>query len=189
MKYLLMMNHTPADGMPDEHWSPEDVQAGWKHMEQIWHELTEAGFSIAIDDFGTGYSSLSRLRHMPVRVLKIDRSFVSNVQEDRQAASIVTAFLELASGLDLIALAEGIETPEELAFLRERGCKLGQGYYFSSRCRPRRSSPTHSAGSRRRSPWVGPSRRPPRVPDPRSTRDRSRPRSAAAPVWPSPPSA
>ena len=97
----------------------------------ILQELTEAGFSIAIDDFGTGYSSLSRLRHMPVRVLKIDRSFVSNVQEDRQAASIVTAFLELASGLDLIALAEGIETPEELAFLRERGCKLGQGYYFS----------------------------------------------------------
>jgi EAL domain-containing protein (putative c-di-GMP-specific phosphodiesterase class I) len=97
----------------------------------ILQELTDAGFSIAIDDFGTGYSSLSRLRHMPVRVLKIDRSFVSNVQEDRQAASIVTAFLELASGLDLVALAEGIETPEELAFLRERGCKLGQGYYFS----------------------------------------------------------
>ncbi len=97
----------------------------------ILRELTDAGFSIAIDDFGTGYSSLSRLRHMPVRVLKIDRSFVSNVQEDRQAASIVTAFLELASGLDLVALAEGIETPEELAFLRERGCKLGQGYYFS----------------------------------------------------------
>jgi EAL domain-containing protein (putative c-di-GMP-specific phosphodiesterase class I) len=57
----------------------------------ILQELTDAGFSIAIDDFGTGYSSLSRLRHMPVRVLKIDRSFVSNVQEDRQAASIVTA--------------------------------------------------------------------------------------------------
>ncbi|MEP6757700.1 MAG: EAL domain-containing protein [Actinomycetota bacterium] len=97
----------------------------------ILRELTEAGFSIAIDDFGTGYSSLSRLRHMPVRVLKIDRSFVSNVHEDRQAASIVAAFLELASGLDLVTLAEGIETAEELAFLRERGCKLGQGFYFS----------------------------------------------------------
>jgi len=97
----------------------------------ILRELTDAGFSIAIDDFGTGYSSLSRLRYMPVRVLKIDRSFVSNVHEDRQAASIVSAFLELASGLDLVTLAEGIETPEELAFLRERGCKLGQGYYFS----------------------------------------------------------
>ena len=97
----------------------------------ILDELTAAGFAIAIDDFGTGYSSLSRLRHMPVRVLKIDRSFVSNVHTDRQAASIVSAFLELASGLDLITLAEGIETEEELAFLRERGCKLGQGFYFS----------------------------------------------------------
>jgi EAL domain-containing protein (putative c-di-GMP-specific phosphodiesterase class I) len=99
--------------------------------EGILQELTDAGFSIAIDDFGTGYSSLSRLRHMPVRVLKIDRSFVSGVHEDRQAASIVTAFLELANGLDLITLAEGIETAEELAFLRERGCRLGQGFYFS----------------------------------------------------------
>jgi diguanylate cyclase (GGDEF)-like protein/PAS domain S-box-containing protein len=97
----------------------------------ILDELTAAGFAIAIDDFGTGYSSLSRLRHMPVRVLKIDRSFVSNVHTDRQAASIVTAFLELANGLDLVTLAEGIETEEELAFLRERGCKLGQGFYFS----------------------------------------------------------
>ncbi len=99
--------------------------------EGILLELTSAGFSIAIDDFGTGYSSLSRLRHMPVRVLKIDRSFVSNVHEDRQSASIVSAFLELANGLDLITLAEGIETAEELAFLRERGCRLGQGFYFS----------------------------------------------------------
>jgi len=99
--------------------------------QRILQELTDAGFSIAIDDFGTGYSSLSRLRHMPVRVLKIDRSFVTKVHEDRQAASIVAAFLELASGLDLVTLAEGIETPEELAFLRERGCKLGQGFYFS----------------------------------------------------------
>ena len=102
-----------------------------ERAEGILQELTDAGFSIAIDDFGTGYSSLSRLRQMPVRVLKIDRSFVSGVHEDRQAASIVTAFLELANGLDLVTLAEGIETAEELAFLRERGCRLGQGFYFS----------------------------------------------------------
>jgi PAS domain S-box-containing protein len=102
-----------------------------ERAEGILRELTEAGFAIAIDDFGTGYSSLSRLRHMPVRVLKIDRSFISNVHTDRQAASIVSAFLELANGLDLVTLAEGIETQEELGFLRERGCKLGQGYYFS----------------------------------------------------------
>jgi EAL domain-containing protein (putative c-di-GMP-specific phosphodiesterase class I) len=97
----------------------------------ILRELHEAGFAIAIDDFGTGYSSLSRLRDMPVKVLKIDRSFVSGVHDDRQARSIVSAFLELADGLDIVPLAEGIETLEELDFLRERGCKLGQGFYFS----------------------------------------------------------
>jgi diguanylate cyclase (GGDEF)-like protein/PAS domain S-box-containing protein len=97
----------------------------------ILHELAAAGFSIAIDDFGTGYSSLSRLRDMPVRVLKIDRSFVSNLHDDPQAASIVRAFLELAGGLAMTTLAEGIETAEELAFLRELGCTLGQGFYFS----------------------------------------------------------
>ena len=99
--------------------------------QQILVELNDQGFAIAIDDFGTGYSSLSRLREMPVRVLKIDRSFVSGVHEDPQSASIVTAFLELARGLGMTTLAEGIETAEELAFLRERGCSLGQGFYFS----------------------------------------------------------
>jgi diguanylate cyclase (GGDEF)-like protein/PAS domain S-box-containing protein len=99
--------------------------------QEILVELNDQGFAIAIDDFGTGYSSLSRLREMPVRVLKIDRSFVSNVDTDPQSASIVTAFLELARGLGMVTLAEGIETAEELAFLRERGCTLGQGFYFS----------------------------------------------------------
>ena len=97
----------------------------------VLRELRDAGFSLAIDDFGTGYSSLSRLREMPVNVLKIDRSFVSGVQDDRQSAAIVGAFLELAGGLDMVTLAEGIETAEELAFLRERGCELGQGFHFS----------------------------------------------------------
>ncbi|GIU97969.1 MAG: hypothetical protein KatS3mg013_1772 [Actinomycetota bacterium] len=97
----------------------------------ILEELHAAGLQIAVDDFGTGYSSLSRLRAMPVRVLKIDRSFVADVHRDRQASAIVTAFLELARGLGMTTLAEGIETPEELAFLREHGCELGQGYLFS----------------------------------------------------------
>jgi len=97
----------------------------------ILDELHAAGLAIAIDDFGTGYSSLSRLRTMPVKVLKIDRTFVHDVHDDPQSASIVTAFLELARGLGMTTLAEGIETPEELAFLRQRGCELGQGFLFS----------------------------------------------------------
>ncbi|HEX6844652.1 MAG TPA: EAL domain-containing protein [Actinomycetota bacterium] len=102
----------------------------------ILMDLHEAGFAIAIDDFGTGYSSLSRLRQMPVDVLKIDRSFVRNLHDDKEAASIVAAFLELARGLEITTLAEGIETEEELAFLRERGCTLGQGFYFSKAVPP-----------------------------------------------------
>jgi diguanylate cyclase (GGDEF)-like protein/PAS domain S-box-containing protein len=96
----------------------------------LW-DLHRGGLKIAIDDFGTGYSSLSRLREMPVDLLKIDRSFVSNVSHDQQSASIVGAFLELARGLGMTTLAEGIETSEELGFLRERGCSLGQGFLFS----------------------------------------------------------
>jgi EAL domain-containing protein (putative c-di-GMP-specific phosphodiesterase class I) len=99
--------------------------------QQILWDLHRNGLRIAIDDFGTGYSYLSRLREMPVDVLKIDRSFVSNVADDEQAASIVGAFLELARGLGMTTLAEGIETVEELEFLRERDCLLGQGFLFS----------------------------------------------------------
>jgi diguanylate cyclase (GGDEF)-like protein/PAS domain S-box-containing protein len=99
-------------------------------QEILW-ELHRGGLRIAIDDFGTGYSSLSRLREMPVSVLKIDRSFVSHVDEDPQAASIVTAFVELSRGLGMTTLAEGIETEGELAFLKGLGCQLGQGFLFS----------------------------------------------------------
>lgn len=99
-------------------------------QEILW-ELHLAGLRIAVDDFGTGYSSLSRLRDMPVDVLKIDRSFVSGADRDPQAASMVSAFLALSHGLGMTTLAEGIETDGELAFLRQHGCELGQGYVFS----------------------------------------------------------
>jgi diguanylate cyclase (GGDEF)-like protein/PAS domain S-box-containing protein len=97
----------------------------------ILEGLHAGGLRIAIDDFGTGYSSLARLRDMPVDVLKIDRSFVSGVDADPQSASIVTAFVELARGMGITTLAEGIETDGELAFLKDRGCVLGQGFLFS----------------------------------------------------------
>ncbi len=99
-------------------------------QEILW-ELHDGGLRIALDDFGTGYSSLSRLRDMPVDVLKIDRSFVSGADQDPQAASIVSAFLELSRGLGMDTLAEGIEREAEFAFLRQRGCLLGQGYLFA----------------------------------------------------------
>jgi diguanylate cyclase (GGDEF)-like protein/PAS domain S-box-containing protein len=98
----------------------------------LW-ELHNQGLRLAIDDFGTGYSSLSRLKNMPVDILKVDRSFVREVQADRQAGSMVQAVIQLANGLGMTSLAEGIETAEEWRFLVENGCRLGQGYHF---CRP-----------------------------------------------------
>jgi diguanylate cyclase (GGDEF)-like protein/PAS domain S-box-containing protein len=97
----------------------------------VLNDMHDRGLRLAIDDFGTGYSSLARLRHMPVDVLKIDRSFVRNVDKDRDAASMVSAMIALASNLGMTALAEGIETIGEWDFLRARGCELGQGFYFA----------------------------------------------------------
>ena len=98
----------------------------------LW-ELHSMGLRLAIDDFGTGYSSLSRLKNLPVDILKVDRSFVREVQQDQQAGSMVQAIIQLADGLGMTPLAEGIETPEEWRFLVEHGCRLGQGFLF---CRP-----------------------------------------------------
>jgi len=97
----------------------------------ILHELHARGLKLAIDDFGTGYSSLARLRYMPVDVLKIDRSFVRELDRDEQNASMVSAMVALASNLGMTSLAEGIETEAEWRALVERGCERGQGYYFS----------------------------------------------------------
>ena len=89
------------------------------------------GIRLAIDDFGTGYSSLSRLRYMPVDILKIDRTFIREVHSDPQSASMVSAIIALASNLGMTPLAEGIETEAEWRFLADRGCEVGQGYYFA----------------------------------------------------------
>jgi diguanylate cyclase (GGDEF)-like protein/PAS domain S-box-containing protein len=96
----------------------------------LW-DLHARGLRLAIDDFGTGYSSLSRLKDMPVAILKIDRTFVRDVATDPQAGSMVQAVIQLANGLGMTSLAEGIETEAEWRFLVERGCQLGQGFYFA----------------------------------------------------------
>ena len=97
----------------------------------ILHELHARGVKLAIDDFGTGYSSLARLRYLPVHVLKIDRSFVRELDRDEQNASMVSAMVALAANLGMTALAEGIETEAEWRTLVERGCTRGQGFLFS----------------------------------------------------------
>lgn len=97
----------------------------------ILEDMHARGLHLAIDDFGTGYSSLARLKHMPFDVLKIDRSFIRDVDTDRDAASMVSAMIALAQNLGMTALAEGIETEAEWMWLADRGCAQGQGYYFS----------------------------------------------------------
>lgn len=105
-----------------------------KHTENtasLLRSLRETGVRVALDDFGTGFSSLSYLRKFPVDVLKIDQSFVRQITADGGDTSIVTAVISLARSLNLRVVAEGVETPEQAAFLRAHECDEAQGYYFS----------------------------------------------------------
>lgn len=96
----------------------------------FFEQASALGVRFSIDDFGTGYSSLSRLTQLPVRELKIDKSFVDKMLKTREAGMIVESIVRLGQGLGLEITAEGIERPEELARLKEYGCDLAQGYYL-----------------------------------------------------------
>lgn len=93
--------------------------------------LREAGMAISIDDFGTGYSSLSYLARLPVDILKIDRSFVKGIVTDSDDLQIISTIVSLARSLDLITVAEGVETQEQFKLLRQMNCPVVQGYFFS----------------------------------------------------------
>jgi EAL domain-containing protein (putative c-di-GMP-specific phosphodiesterase class I) len=100
-------------------------------MIQLLNKLAEMGVSLAIDDFGTGYSSLSYLKRLPIQKLKIDQSFIRDVTVDPNDAAIVVAIINMAKSLDMETIAEGVETAGQLALLRSKGCRTGQGFYFS----------------------------------------------------------
>jgi EAL domain-containing protein (putative c-di-GMP-specific phosphodiesterase class I) len=97
----------------------------------VLHDLRLLGVRVGIDDFGTGYASLDVLRRLPVDFVKIDRCFVERLSYSQQDAAIVRAIVGMAEGLGIEVVAEGVETLRQVTALREAGCRVVQGYYFS----------------------------------------------------------
>ena len=97
----------------------------------VLEALREIGVHLALDDFGTGYSSLSYARRFPIDTLKIDRTFVRNITADIDDASVVRAIIQMGNSLRMRVVAEGVETPQQLQFLKQNDCSEAQGYYFS----------------------------------------------------------
>jgi diguanylate cyclase (GGDEF)-like protein len=105
----------------------QDIEGGQRSL----HALKEFGFALAVDDFGTGYCSLSYLKRFPLDTLKVDRAFVNGITVDEEDAAIVRAIIGLGHNLGLKLVAEGVETPGQLQFLRAAGCDLIQGFLMS----------------------------------------------------------
>ena len=105
--------------------------SGQQDIEKALSQLHRTGVSLAMDDFGTGYSSLNYLRKFPFDVLKVDRSFVSDMSIDPADAELVNASILMAHGLGLKVVAEGVETQDQLDQLRRMQCEFAQGYLFS----------------------------------------------------------
>jgi diguanylate cyclase (GGDEF)-like protein len=127
-----------AAGLPaEEGWGLDiEVVEGALLEDSAWcvrslRLLRSAGVHVAIDDFGTGYSSLSRLSQLPVDTLKIDRYFTSRIPEDKGSCTLVTTIIGLARAFNMTSVAEGVETPDQLGFLRHAGCNESQGYLHS----------------------------------------------------------
>jgi EAL domain-containing protein (putative c-di-GMP-specific phosphodiesterase class I) len=102
-----------------------------EYSASVLRRLKDLGVQVSLDDFGTGYSSLSYLKRLPIDRIKIDQSFVQNVANDPDDAAIVSAVIAMTHRMRHMAVAEGVETKEQLTFLCQEDCDQGQGYLFS----------------------------------------------------------
>jgi EAL domain-containing protein (putative c-di-GMP-specific phosphodiesterase class I) len=124
---VLVENHLSPDRLVLEI-TEGALMDDYSRAVSILRRVKALGVRIAMDDFGTGYSSLSYLQSFPFDKIKIDQTFISNLDRNAQSAAIVRAVLALGHNLDLITVAEGVETPEQLTILRNEGCDEIQGY-------------------------------------------------------------
>ncbi|MBF0471506.1 MAG: EAL domain-containing protein [Gammaproteobacteria bacterium] len=122
-------------GMPPAHLGIEVTESAampnFEYSITILKKLQEMGVRIDIDDFGSGFSSLSHLRHLPIDTIKIDRQFIDEIPSNPDDVAIARAIIAMAQSLNLEMIAEGIETAEQLAFVKDHGCQTGQGYLFA----------------------------------------------------------
>ncbi|MBI3874012.1 MAG: EAL domain-containing protein, partial [Arcobacter sp.] len=102
-----------------------------KNAIRVLNRFKDDELLISMDDFGTGYSSLNYLKQLPIDILKIDKSFVDGLPDDKNDMQITKAIISMAKTLGLKTLAEGVETIDQLEFLQKEGCDYYQGYYFS----------------------------------------------------------
>jgi diguanylate cyclase (GGDEF)-like protein/PAS domain S-box-containing protein len=128
---ILMRAGLPKDSLRLEV-TESAVMAGAESAEAGLHALKAMGASLAIDDFGTGHSSLSQLARLPFDTIKIDKSFVRSVRYDGAGPKVLASILSLAHDLKLAAIAEGVETEEDVALLKSLGCEQGQGFLFGA---------------------------------------------------------
>ncbi len=127
---VLEENHLPPQALTVEITENLLIQDDKTTLEQL-NILSKMGVGLAIDDFGTGYSSLSYLKKFPISVLKIDRSFIKDMQTDPEDAALVNAMISMAKSLNLKVVAEGVETADQIKMLQARECEYIQGYFYS----------------------------------------------------------
>ena len=131
----MMVQLLKDTGLASQHLEIEITESAMmKDIEKTQDKLRQLaalGVRISVDDFGTGYSSLSYLKNLPIHSIKIDQSFIRDIAAGETETSIVTAMIQIAKGLKLRLIAEGVETDYQLAFLRSNHCEECQGFLFS----------------------------------------------------------